>query len=57
MRDDIICECNRCGSYYKQIMYPAYILAKRGLSISVLEKQNLCPKCMASLDRWWEEKE
>jgi len=57
MRDDIIQECPRCGTYFKQIICPTYQIYKRGLSRAVLEQKSLCPKCLASLDKWWEEKE
>ena len=57
MKDDIIKECSRCGAYYKQVMCPSYQVYKRGMSMAVVEQKNLCPKCIASLDRWWEEKE
>lgn len=57
MRTDIIYECARCGTFYKAVLYPAYEVNKRIMSRSLLEQQKLCPKCIASLDKWWEEKE
>lgn len=49
-------KCDRCGRYYDKNVRQSYILSKQQVLSDNLEMLDLCSRCTAELEEWFNSK-